>query len=153
MRCVLILAFVLIAPMVAQAQDDPQALAQQILDKGSKLFDTKDAPAMAATYTEDAVFVLVAKDNTTGKYKFEERRGRSEIEDFYRKLYEGQSGPILSKNTVESARLLAPDLLLIEGRFQPNVSQGLILPFVQMRVKQGDAWLMQSLHVFAVPGS
>src|SRR5262245_52100604 len=95
------------AATMARAQGtDGRDLAQKVLDQGAKLFDTRDARAMAATYTEDAVLTVLSKDQSTGTYKTEEYRGRGQIEDYYRKLYDGMTESTVSKNMVESARLM-----------------------------------------------
>lgn len=141
-----------LAPSPAAAED-ARALAQGVLDKGAKLFDTRNAKAMADTYTGDAVFALESKDNATGVFKTEEHRGRAEIEAFYRKLFENAGDATTSKNTVEYAKQVAPDLLVITGTFQPDDSNPLGLNFVQVRVKDGDQWLLKSLHIFLLPES
>jgi hypothetical protein len=130
------------------ALDDSEAttLAQQILDKGAQLYSAKDAQAMAATYTEDAELTIVSKKRS--EMKTEVKHGRDAIEQTYRDLYQN-AGVIQAKNTVEYARLLDTDLLLVGGVFQPN-SDSLRVPFVQVRVKQGDRWLINSLRIFLV---
>ena len=55
MARLVILSLALLLPTVAPPADpDAKRLAQAILTKGAALFDTRDAAAMAATYTEDA---------------------------------------------------------------------------------------------------
>jgi hypothetical protein len=133
------------------AEPDAKALAQEILTKGAALFDTRDAAAMAATYTEDARLSLVAKDKDTGAYKVDVKEGRSAIEAAYRDLFKDQNEKTTSRNTVEFARLLAPDLLIIEGDFEPDVAKGDKFTFVQERTKQGDRWLITSLRLYVLP--
>jgi ketosteroid isomerase-like protein len=139
----------------ARADDAAAAkkLAEEILTKGASLFDARDTKGLVATYVEDAVFTLFAKDANSGRVNAEERRGAVEIEEFYRKLFDGQTGATTSKNTVELARLLSPEVLLIEGQFQPDTTRDDAYPFVQVRVKQGDKWLIKSLQIFALPKS
>lgn len=148
----LMAATLLLTPAVAQAQENAQAkrLAQEILDEGSALFDTRDPAAMAATYTEDAVIQAFGKDQGTGGYKVETRSGRAEIEALYRDLFKDRADRTTSKNTVRFAERIGSDLLVIHGHFAPDVSQGSIWPFVQVRRKQGDAWRMMSLQLFLV---
>jgi hypothetical protein len=57
---------------------------------------------------------------------------------------------IHSQNTVEFARFVAPDVLIIHGRFRPNVGEQ-ELPFIQLRVKQRDEWLLSKLWLFLSP--
>ena len=61
-----------------------------------------------------------------------------------------QAGTIDSQNTVELARLISPDILVVHGRFRPNAGER-ELPFVQMRVKQGDQWMLKTLWLFLNP--
>lgn len=148
----LIVAVWLLTPAVVQAQDDPQArrLAQEILDEGSALFDTRDAVAMAATYTGDARITLFARDDNQDGYKVETREGRTQIEALYRELFGNRTDRTTSKNTVQYARRIGADLLVIHGEFAPDVGQSSAWPFVQVRRKQGDKWLMMSLELFLI---
>jgi hypothetical protein len=145
----LALAFLLLSPMTTKAQEkDPRERAQAILDEGAALYDTRDAGAMAATYTEDAQLLWFQKDDTIGQTKMETKKGRAEIESVYRDLYKDAKEKTTSRNTVESARLVTPDLMIIEGVFQPNIASRGKFPFVQVREKHGDKWLMKSLQLF-----
>jgi hypothetical protein len=132
-------------------EKDAKALAQQILDKGAALFDTRDATAMAATYTEDAQIDWIEKDQSTGEIQFKVKKGRSEIESLYRDLFKDAKEQTTSKNTVEFARLVSPEILMIEGTFQPDTAKDLKVPFVQMRIKLNDKWVMRSLQIFVLP--
>jgi hypothetical protein len=148
---ILALGLVLGLPSLSTAQDkDAKTLAQEILDKGSALFDTRDATAMAATYTEDAQIQWISKDDSTKEIKIELKNGRAEIESLYHDVFKDAKEKTTSKNTVEFARLIAPDLMVIQGIFQPNVVNEGGFPFVQMRVKQGDKWLMKNLQFFVI---
>jgi hypothetical protein len=144
-----IFALVFVVPVTLMAQEkDAKAVAQEVLDKGSALFDTRDAAAMAATYTEDAQLLWVDKDDSTGEIKVSVKKDRSEIESLYRDLFKDATEKTTSKNTVEFARFVAPDLMVIQGVFQPNVDKPARFPFVQMRVKQGDKWLLKNLQLY-----
>jgi len=148
---ILVLAVVLALPFSAKAQEkDAKKLAEEILDKGAELFDTRDATAMAATYTEDAQIQSIAKDDSTGEIKVEVKKGRSEIESLYRDVFKDAKAKTTSKNTVEFARFVAPDMMIIQGVFQPNVASKGKFPFVQLRVKQGDKWVMKNLQFFVI---
>ena len=136
-----------------QSQPSPPSeadqIARRVLKAGSDLFDAKNAPALAATYTEDGIIHIIAR-NEDGSYKDDTKHGRAEIERFYRELFQ-DSAPIDSENTVEFARLIAPDLLVVHGRFRPNTGQK-ELPFVQMRIKQGPEWQLKTLWLFLSSG-
>ena len=142
----------LAAPSFGQdsADDEAMKLAKKLTEEGAATFSKADAKAMAAYYTEDAVVFLQGK-NEAG-YSVKEYDGRAEIERLYADFFK-DAGTIQAKNTVEYARLLAPDLLVIAGTFEPNqlAAKPLKLPFYQVRVKQGDKWLIHSVRIFILP--
>jgi hypothetical protein len=143
------LALALAAPTLAQEPDTKKS-AQEILDKGSAIFDTHDAAAMAATYLEDSRLLITGKNNDTGAYDLSVKEGRSQVEEFYRDLWKDSSEKTTSKNTVEFARFVSPDVLIIYGTFEPNTAKGDKYSFVQTRIKKGDKWLIQTLQLFLV---
>ncbi len=149
---VLGLGMALILPLVASAEEgDVKARAQAILDKGSALFDKKDAAVMAATYTTDAQFSWFEREGNPSEIILKSKKGRAEIEAFYRDVFKDEKTTrSTSKNVVEFARLVAPDLMIIHGTFEPDTSKSHIgsFRFVQVRVKQGDGWLIKSLQFF-----
>lgn len=151
MRLATILAFVILAPGFARAQD-AKAVAQEVLNKGAALFDTRDAAAMAATFTEDAEATVLKKDRSTGVYKLDVTRGRAEIEHGYQELFKGREAGTTSRNDVEYARLVASDVLIIQGTFTLDVNQDGSIPFIQVRVKRGEKWLIASLKLFGIDG-
>jgi len=130
-------------------KSEAETIAETFLKAGSKLFNAKDAAALAATYTEDGEIVLVGKKD--GEITKEVKKGRTDIEEFYSNHFQATE-MIDSENTVELARLIAPDVLVVHGRFRPNAGQA-ELPFVQMRVKRGDRWLLSRLWLFLSPGA
>ena len=147
-----LLSAVLLLPIAARADDeDARRVAQEVLDKGASLFDARDAAALAATYTVDAEICVVGQDQGSRSYKTQVIRGRQAIENAYQTLFKGQQSQAKSKNHVEAAKLIRPDLLAIYGRFQPDASQEGNIPFIQVRTKDGDKWLMMSLQLFIVP--
>lgn len=149
MRSVAIFTILFTLPVSAKAQNEAaKNLAQDVLNKGSAVFDTRDAPAMAATYTEDAQILWYEKHDDTGEIKLNTKTGRAEIESLYKDLFKDQTEKTTSKNTVEFARFAKPDVLIIQGVFQPNVDKPGKFPFVQVRVKQGEKWLMKTLQIF-----
>lgn len=151
MRRLMLFALALALPITAFGDEsEAKKLAQEILDKGSALFDQRDAAAMTATYADDADIVWIEKDNSTGEYKSNTKKGLAEIEGVYKDLFKDKNEKTTSKNTVEFARLIAPDLLVIEGLFQPNVANQGKYPFVQVRVKQGEKWLIKHLQLVIV---
>ena len=147
----LLLCLAWLWPTAALAADpEAKLIAQDILTKGAALFDTRDAAAMAATYTEDAELILFAKDKDTGTYKAQVTRGRSAIERLYQNLFKDRKPGTTSRNVVEFAHFVGSDLLIIHGTFTLDVSQGASFPFVQVRAKKGDKWLLMNLQLFIV---
>jgi RNA polymerase sigma factor (sigma-70 family) len=126
-------------------QSEAERIAERVLKAGSDLFDAKEAARLAATYTEDSEVHLISKDDSN-RYKDEVKQGRAEIEQFYRDHF-ADAGAIDSENFVQYAHLIAPDLIVIHGRFRPNTDQKAV-PFVQLRIKKGDEWLMNKLWLF-----
>lgn len=138
-----LLMLALLAP--AGRADDPIAVARKLLETGSALFDAKDAASLAATYTEDAEVVAYSVEES-GQVKTEVRRGRAEIEKIYSDLFRGDSS-FRTRNDVEYATFAGEHLLIIGGKFTLNTGSEPI-PFIQVRVKQGDRWLMKNLQLF-----
>lgn len=153
MRRFAIIGLVLLIPISAYGGDeDAKKLAQGILDKGAALFTKRDAEAMARTYTEGARVVLISKDKESQQYKTDVREGQTAIHEMYADMYKHAEGTSAARNTVEFARRVAPDLLVIHGVFEPNVGQG-SYPFVQVRKKEGEKWLILNLQLFISPQS
>jgi hypothetical protein len=151
MKSIAIFALMVVIPVTVRADEkDAKAVAQGVLDKGSALFDTRDAAAMAATYTEDAQLLWIDKDSSTGEIKLSVKKDRSEIESLYRDLFKDAKEKTTSKNTVEFARLITPDVMVIHGVFQPNIDKPDKFTFVQTRVKVGDGWLMKVLELYVL---
>ena len=149
MKRVALFALMIIVPASARADEkDAKTVAQGVLDKGSALFDTHDAPAMAATYTEDAQLLWIDKDSTSGEIKVSVKKDLAEIESLYHDLFKDAKEKTTSKNTVEFARLVTPELMVIQGVFQPNLDKPEKFSFVQTRVKVGDKWLIKILDLY-----
>ena len=136
-------------PAKGQNVDDATELAKKLTEEGAATFNTASAKAMAEYYTDDAKVFLESKNDSGISVK--EYDGREEIEKFYADLFKNPA-TIQSKNTVEYAKLLAPDILVIAGTFEPNTQdpKPLKVPFYQVRVKQGDKWLMSSVRIFVI---
>jgi hypothetical protein len=145
---ILVVALIVI-PVSAQNSDEAMQLAKKLTEEGATTFNTANPKAMAAFYTEDATVFLQTKNESGVSVK--EYSGRAEIERLYADLFKDHD-TIQSKNTVEYARLLAPDILVIAGTFEPNLkaANALKIPFYQVRIKQGEKWLMNSLRIFVV---
>ena len=75
--------------------------------------------------------------------------GRAEVERFYRDMFKDPNEKTNARNTVEFAKYLAPDFLVIEGTFEPNIDKGKY-SFTQERVKVDGKWLILSLRFYMV---
>ncbi len=130
--------------------DEAMTLALKLTEQGAATFDTCNAREMADYYLEDAQVSMTTRDDSGLKTKTYD--GRAEIERFYADLFK-KPETIKSRNTVEYAKFLAPDILVIAGTFDTNTLKldSPKIPFYQVRVKQGDKWLMSSVRIFFVP--
>ena len=130
--------------------DEAMKLAKKITDEGAATFNTADAKAMAAYYTDEAKVFFETREESGFTIKVYD--GRTEIENFYADLFKDPS-QVHGRNTVEYARLLASDVLVIAGTFVPNenADEPIKVPFYQVRRKQGEKWLINSLRIFFVP--
>lgn len=139
-------------PAKGRADAPPKSEAEQIAEKflraGSDLFDAKDAAGLANTYSENGEILIIGEKD--GEITEDIKAGRPEIERFYAEYFKDK-GAIDSENTVEFARLIASDILVVHGKFRPNTGEAK-LPFVQLRVKQGEKWLMSKLWLFLKHG-
>lgn len=149
-RVAIVAAVALVAGLPARAQEAMQ-LAERLTAEGAATFDTKDAKAMAAFYTEDAKVTLISRDQGSSSIQAKVYEGKAAIEGLYRDLFKGDRA-IRSKNAIEYARLLRPDALLIVGNFRPDLGSDPV-PFVQLRVKRGGRWLMASLQLYVIAPS
>jgi len=130
--------------------DEATALAVKLTEQGAATFDTFNAKAMADYYLEDGEIALVSKEEGGLKAKY--YKGRAEIEQGYADMFK-KPETIKSKNTVEYAKLIAPDVLVIAGTFDTNTLKpdSPKVPFYQVRVNKGDQWLMSSVRIFVLP--
>ena len=150
------LGLALLSPAVPTAfaadEDDEKArqIAEKVTTEGAAIFDTFDARAMAATYTEDAVLTYFRKE--AGAIRREVREGRAKIEEFYGEVFKNPQ-TIKSRNFVEYTRLIAPDMLTIDGMFDLNTldPDSIKVPFHQVRQQKGGKWLVLSMEFSLVP--
>lgn len=154
LACVMALGLVGFLTLGARAQaPDAEAmdLARKLTDEGAKTFNTANAKAMVAYYADDAKVTMEGRDNDG--FSLRDYATRDEIEGLYRDMFKDKNpGSIASKNTVEYAKLLAPDMLVIAGVFEPdtNDAHALKVPFYQVRIKKGEHWLISSMRIFVV---
>jgi hypothetical protein len=141
------------ATPAATAQDDAQArtVAQEVLDRGAALFDARDAAAMAATFLDDAEIALLKRESDSARVTIESAHGKAAIEKGYADIFKDRDPAHRARNTVETARFLGPDTLLISGRFALDRDQGDLIRFVQIRVREGDAWKVATMQLMVLP--
>jgi hypothetical protein len=148
------LGSMILASSSVLAGDEGDAKAREIAVKvttdGAAIFDTYDAKAMAATYDEKAVLTAFQKQD--GEITRDVHEGRDKIEAAYANIFKNPE-TIKSKNTVDRARLLAPDLLSIDGTFDTNTlkSDSFKVPFHQVRQNKGGKWLVLSMEISLLP--
>jgi uncharacterized protein (TIGR02246 family) len=149
----LLAMMLLLAPSVALAGNDDQALAlaKDLLDRGAALFDTRDAAAMADTYVDDAELMTIKRDADSDRVEIKTWHGRAAIEKAYADIFKDRLPEHRSRNTVEEARFLRPDVMLIRGRFAMNREQGDTVQFVQIRVTHDGKWKIASLQLLELP--
>lgn len=129
--------------------DEATKLAMKLTEEGAATFDTMNAKAMADYYLEDAQIDVISSSDEG--LKVEAAKGRGEIEKTYAKLFE-KPETIKSRNTVEYAKFLGPEILVIAGTFDTNTLKpdSIKVPFYQVRVKKADKWLMSYLRIFVL---
>lgn len=151
-RCFLAMAL-LACPAAAIGQHDDRALAvaREVLDRGAELFDARDAAAMAETFLEESHVIVIKRASNSTELTTEIVSGREEIQKGYADLFKDRDPSHRARNTVEQARWLTPDLLLIQGRFALNVEQGDLLQFVQVRARDGDQWKVATMQLMELP--
>jgi hypothetical protein len=130
--------------------DPAMALAVKLTEQGAATFDTFNAKAMADYYVDDAEISLVTKED--GGLKAQIQKGKVEIEKFYADVFK-KPETIKSRNHVEYAKLIAPDVLVIVGTFDTNTLKPASpkVPFSQVRVRKGEQWLMSSVQIYVLP--
>lgn len=138
------------APTQGDGPPDAMSLANELLERGARRFEAKDARAMVDQYAEDATITLRTHDDE------EFRTNRYEGAEPIRKLYENlfaNAGPIRATNVVEYASLVGDRFLVIGGTFEPDRGAGTLLQFVQVRRRDDDGrWRIASLQLIPIPG-
>jgi hypothetical protein len=76
----------------------------------------------------------------------------SAIERGYQNSVKDRKPGAKSPNLVEYAHFVGTGLMIVHGSFTLDFSQGVSFPFVQVRAKKGDKWLIVSLRVSSSPG-
>lgn len=155
MRSGLLLAAVLLlAPIAAFGQDENDRatkLAKELLDRGATLFDKRDAAAIAATYLDTGEIIVLKHESGSEHFVVETKHGRTEIEQAYAEIFKDRQPEHKCRNTVEAARFLSEDVLIIRGRFALNRDQADTIQFVQVRARDGDQWKIATMQLIELP--
>lgn len=154
MRFIPLLSLVLLLVGSTARAEDAKALAEKLTAEGATAFAARDVRALIESYSDDASVIVVIHNQSSGGATEVERRGRPDIQELYEELFrDGLS--IDAHNEVDYARQIGPNFLMIAGTLE--FKRGLLdvtrMPFVQLRVKQGDRWLIQSMRVLFLPSS
>jgi hypothetical protein len=131
--------------------EDPLVVSKELLTAGARLFDKHDAATMAATYVENGEVELYLKNRDSDTYKRDLYSGRTAIQEGYAKVFENATPTMKSRNVVDSARFIAPTVLVIQGTFQPDTNKVDTVPFVQIRVRDGGEWKILSMQLYVLP--
>lgn len=165
-RSAMVLGLVLSIPLGAAAlaggpDADPDAealrIAERVTAEGAAIFDAHDAKAIAATYDEDTTITIFRTRG--GELKREVHQGRDKVEAFYSALFkqpdslnpdDADAGAPKSRNVIERARLLSPELLAIDGTFElsPQLPR---IAFHQVRQNKDGKWLVLTMEVSLLP--
>ncbi len=125
--------------------EDEKAI-RAIAEAFTRAFNSGDAKAVAAFFTEDAEFI----DEYGGLYQ-----GRPAIEDFYAAMFQGRPGFTIEV-AMNALRFLGPDVAKEEGQTRLKKSAGdptTIRSYTVLFVKQQGRWLYSSVreeHAIAV---
>ena len=136
-------------PSESDADEDAKAEADRLTSESASVFNSGDAAAMAALFAPEATVGLSTTGPDGTKPAGKVSRGRDEIEVFYRQVFEGPN-QVQGQNTVDYARFIRPDLLILTGRFAMT-ADGKPLPpvtFTEVYRKTGDTWKAFDLRAF-----
>lgn len=146
----LLIASLLLAP-VAATQQNAKDTAQALLTQGAALFDKHDHTVMTASYMEEGEIRLFIKQQNEPGYKVESRKGLTAIKEGYAEVFKNATPSMKSRNVVESAEYIGDHTLVIKGTFIPDTNKTDHVHFVQVRVKDGGAWKILNMDLYALP--
>lgn len=101
----------------ARAADETKAMAQTMADDAVKAFNAQDAQGFAARYATDVDGVTLALNATTRKFEFAHVEGRKQVQDAIAVCFQVYPKAKLKKK-VEFARLITPDVLVVDETFE-----------------------------------
>jgi uncharacterized protein (TIGR02246 family) len=131
----------------SRAQDNAKPVVQRLNETAIKrvaeefkqAFDTGDAKAVAALYTDDAEIID----------EFEEKiQGRPSIQEFYSAIFAERKG-VTIEIALESLRFLGPDAAHETGQTRVKPAGGepaTVRDYTVLYVKQGGRWLYSSVR-------
>ncbi len=131
--------------------DEALDAAKAATGEGAKIFSSKNLDAMLATYAEDSQVEIISRNEATGGLKRDQSTGKNEIRKLYEDMFKTE-GSIDARNTVETARFVGPEMLLITGTFEVSAGgRTSTFPFVQVRTRRDGKWLLAHVQVYVAP--
>ncbi len=132
-----------------EPRQDADTIANRLLREGETMFDAKDAQGLTESYRSDARIELLGSSGTG--FRWNSYEGTAQIRKLYNDLFRNAK-ETKSRNVVEQSTLIGDRVLLITGTFEPDTSSGLLLQFVQVRIKESDGpWLISSMRLIPIP--
>ena len=130
-----------------RAQDDAaRRLAEKLTADGATAFANRQVDTLMSTYESTAHITAYLRDNEGG-IKEQSYNSYETIRALYNDLFKDE-GPIEAHNTVDYAKFIGADLLLISGTFEVTKDgKTQQLPFTQLRHKVGENWRILHLDL------
>jgi uncharacterized protein (TIGR02246 family) len=146
---VFLLSILLAEPVAgAQATASEKALAEDAIRASaarySEAYARRDARAMAALWTEDAIYV-----NSRGEVV----RGRSNLERIFAESLQVVADGARHRDVVEAIDFITPTVVYRRGTFELLDEDGVVTRqgvYTSVMVKEHDEWLIATVHS-AVP--
>lgn len=122
--------------------DDPRQVGETILRQLQDAWNTSDAAAFAAPFTDDADFVAIRGDH---------HQGRQAIEDGHRQIFEGIYRGIRIGYRLTHARRLTDDVILVHNAGTIEVPSGPMqgtnhATSTLVIIRTPDGWKVAAFH-------
>jgi uncharacterized protein (TIGR02246 family) len=121
-----------------------EAAIQKMIDAYAAAFNSHDADAVAAHWSEQGVHVV--------KESGERTEGREAIQADFAKLFEGHPDAAIGVK-VDSIRVIKPEVAVVEGVARVGLDDGAPsdTAFTAILLNSGGKWLIDSVHETALP--
>lgn len=126
-----------------EAEEESAAIRARV-ESYVQAYNQHDATAVASLWAEDAVYV----DSDTGQ----RHEGRAAIEGMFLALFQSDEASQLAV-TIDSIRLITPDVAIEDGRAQISSGGGepLSTSYTAVHVKQKGQWYLDSVRETDIP--